>query len=186
MASTTPEAVRHARRLLRWSLATLAATVFHHVYGALLYRTPWRIHGAVAAVPLASVLWLLVAAYVRGNRFKRLAGRTLAAIAVAGLIIAIGLFEGAYNHGVKDVLYLAGLSPEALRRFFPRPRYELPNNLIFEASGLAQVIPAVLTAGAWFRFVMALHRDGSPRGTRGVAMPARTGRRPGQTEVRNV
>jgi hypothetical protein len=161
--STTPRAVHRARALLRWSLATLAATVVHHVYGGLLYQTPWRIHGAIVAVPLALMVWLLVAAYIRGNRFKSLAGWTLAAITLAGPIVVIGLFEGAYNHGVKDVLFLAGLSPETLRRIFPPPRYELPNSTFFEASGLAQVIPAVLTAGVWLRFVVALHRERSPR-----------------------
>jgi hypothetical protein len=55
----------------------------------------------------------------------------------------IGLFEGGYNHALKNALYFGGASPELLAALFPPPTYELPDNVLFEASGVAQLVLAV-------------------------------------------
>jgi hypothetical protein len=162
-----------AHSVLRWSIATIVATAVHHVYGGVFYRTPWRIHGAAAALALAVVLWALTAAFIRGRRLTSLAGVALAVIALTGPIMAIGLFEGAYNHGVKDVLFLAGLSPEMLRRIFPPPRYELPNDVVFETTELAQVMPAIMAARVWFQWIVALFADAADANREGGAVTSR-------------
>lgn len=72
--------------------------------------------------------------------------------------MAIGLFEGAYNHLLKNVLFFAHAPESLLLRLFPPPIYELPNNVAFELSGVAQVIPAAFAGVATFRYVRDLAR----------------------------
>lgn len=38
------------------------------------------------------------------------------------------------------------MSPTLLHRLFPPPTYELPNDLLFELLGVAQVVPAAIAA----------------------------------------
>ena len=68
------------------------------------------------------------------------------AIAAAAFVFPfamIGLYEGGYNHVLKNVLYFGGASPELLAALFPPPAYELPDSALFEVSGIAQLAPAV-------------------------------------------
>jgi hypothetical protein len=68
-------------------------------------------------------------------------------------IAGYGLFEGGYNHVLKDLLYFGGASPELMHRLFPPPAYELPNDVFFEVTGVLQVVPAVIAAYYLYRFV---------------------------------
>jgi peroxiredoxin len=70
-------------------------------------------------------------------------------------VLSIGLFEGLYNHVLKNILFLSGAPASVLLRMFPPPTYELPNDAGFEVSGVAQVIPAAFTALALLRFARA-------------------------------
>jgi hypothetical protein len=40
-----------------------------------------------------------------------------------------------------------------MRRLFPPPRYELPDNLFFEVTGVLQVVPAAVTAYHLYQLV---------------------------------
>jgi hypothetical protein len=75
---------------------------------------------------------------------------------VAFPVLAIGAFEGVYNHVAKDALFLAGAPRTLLLRLFPPPTYEMPNDPWFEVSGVLQVIPAAFAGLASLRFVRAL------------------------------
>jgi hypothetical protein len=48
----------------------------------------------------------------------------------------LGLFEGGYNHLLKVVLWAARVRPAKLQKLFPPDEYVLPNDIIFEASGI--------------------------------------------------
>jgi hypothetical protein len=148
-----------ARPVLHAALATLALTALHHLYGGLIYATPWRLHGAALATAIGGLLAAVAAVYTRTHR--RIAGVALAAGVVAIPVLATGAFEGAYNHVAKNLLYAAGAAPELLARLFPPPRYELPDDAVFELSGVAQVVPAAVAALAVLRFVRGL-RHGVP------------------------
>ena len=63
-------------------------------------------------------------------------------------VALIGLFEGAYNHALKNALYFAGASSTLMNRLFPPPTYELPNDVFFEATGVMQAVLGGITA--WF------------------------------------
>jgi peroxiredoxin len=166
-------------RVTSYALTVLLLTTVHHVYGAYVYHTPWRLHvafisGVAAAATIGSVLVLRrnvddVADHVA---FWVFVGVTLA-LPVA----AIGLFEGAYNHVLKDALYSAGASTSLMMRMFPPPAYELPNDAFFEITGVMQVVPASVTGWLLYRLVRSrwgvdfvrgsLDHDGSPgRGAR--------------------
>jgi hypothetical protein len=73
-------------------------------------------------------------------------------------VTAIGLFEGGYNHAVKDGLYLAGASPALMHRLFPPPAYELPNDLFFEVTGVQQLVLGTITGYRLYRFVKGRQR----------------------------
>ncbi|MCP3141678.1 hypothetical protein [Pyxidicoccus xibeiensis] len=127
------------------SLAVLLLTSVHHAYGAALYRTPWRLHmvgvAAVTAVVLLGSLALLLA---RPGSLVALGVFTLTTLGMP--VGMIGVFEGVYNHVLKNVLFFAGTSRSLLERLFPPPTYELPDDLLFELTGVLQVPPAVLAA----------------------------------------
>jgi hypothetical protein len=70
----------------------------------------------------------------------------------------IGFFEGGYNHVLKDALYFGGASRELMQTLFPAPAYELPHSVLFEVTGVAQLMPAVL--GARHLYKLASERLG--------------------------
>jgi hypothetical protein len=129
--------------ILKASLATLAVFVAHHAHGAVLYATPWRLH----AVPFAFVAGLVLIA-AHALRRHRGARRVFLATAVVVPVLLIGLYEGVYNHLVKNLLFLGGASRDLLLALFPPPTYELPGDLLFELSGVLQIAPAAAVARA--------------------------------------
>jgi hypothetical protein len=146
-------------RVTSCALAVLLLTTIHHVYGAYVYHTPWRLHvtfisgfAATAIVGSLLVLRRHTGAVVRLIAFWVFVGVTLV-IPVA----AIGLFEGGYNHALKDALYFAGASTSLMTRMFPPPTYELPNDAFFEITGVMQVMPAGATA--WFLYRLVRSRS---------------------------
>jgi hypothetical protein len=137
-----------APRALPWIYALLALTSVHHVYGAIHYGTPWRYHAVqLSAVTMAI---LVITDRLRRGRPGSLVGRVarwaLVVVSWAIPVLFIGGFEGLYNHVLKDVLHFAGLPPTWMATMFPAPMYEMPNDLVFEISGVLQVVPAALAA----------------------------------------
>lgn len=123
---------------LYWTSGLYLLTACHHYYGAVVYGTPWRAHvvfgGGIALLFCFLLSWF----YRQTQRKWWLYGYLiLAAILFGG---GIGLFEGLYNHVVKNLLYFAGMNKESWRRLFPAPVYEVPENFLFEATGILQFI----------------------------------------------
>ncbi|MEP9390352.1 hypothetical protein [Mesorhizobium sp. KR9-304] len=129
------------------ALSVLLLTSVHHVYGAVIYDTPWRSHIAHISAPVGAAIAL--AYYIgwsrRGSRLGLAATWTGSLIALAFPVAALGIYEGGYNHVVKNIAYF-GLGQEAARTLFSGAAYEMPNDFIFEATGVAQFPLAVLTA----------------------------------------
>ena len=143
-------------RALRPSLWLLALTSVHHAYGALAFDTPWRWH----VVPVALIAaGLLVAAASFARRAERRAAKiALAHIAVAEFLLpgpGSGVFEGLYNHAVKNALYFGGAPAQLMATLFPPPTYEWPHDLFFEASGIAQGLLGALVLWRWYGLVRA-------------------------------
>jgi hypothetical protein len=128
--------------MLLASAGVLILTVFHHIYGAALYATPWRHHVAVLVLPVLLVLIFAYGIY-RWHPRTRLGQASLRLFIVVMLLVPvglIGLFEGGYNHLVKNMLYFGGVSRATLDQLFPAPSYEMPDDLWFEVTGILQFI----------------------------------------------
>ncbi|BCH20650.1 hypothetical protein [Mesorhizobium sp. L-8-3] len=129
------------------AILTLVLTSVHHAYGAMIYETPWRLHILHVAVPTAVAIALLLCIGFtrRGKPGGRLATWAAIAIIMAFPVAAIGVFEGGYNHVLKNLVYF-GFGAESAKELFPPPTYEMPNDIVFELTGIAQFPLCVLAA----------------------------------------
>jgi hypothetical protein len=156
--STTSISSQQRLSQATWSaLAVLLLTSVHHVYGAFIYHTPWRLHVApVAGLTAAALVGILLVLRrhtddVAGHiAFWAFVGITLV-IPVAG----IGFFEGGYNHALKNALYFAGARTSLMVRLFPPPTYELPNDAFFEITGVMQAFLGAVTCWLLYRVVQS-------------------------------
>ncbi len=158
---TSISSQRLASRVAWSALSVLLLTSIHHAYGAYIYNTPWRLHVVFVSVPVAVAIFGSLLALRRWP--ATIAGEAavwvFAVVTLLFPVAGIGLFEGGYNHTVKDVLYLAGASGELMNRLFPPPTYELPNDAFFEVTGVLQVIPGIITGYLLYLFVKRRQRD---------------------------
>jgi hypothetical protein len=150
-----------SRRVLVSALALFVVTSIHHGYGAYVYNSPWRLHAVLVSGVTVLVLAGLQTAFRSSSR--TLIGKTArGAFVVVGtvvLFLGFGVFEGGYNHVVKDILYFSNVSPELLRRLYPSSLYELPNNVLFEVTGVLQIVPGIAIGYYLYRLVRAVpHR----------------------------
>ncbi len=147
--------LRAANRATLGTAAMFAVTTVHHVYGAYIYNTPWRIHAAVIS-GFATALIVLSLRLLRkrsGDAVGSVAAWTFIVVTFLVPFLEFGVFEGAYNHVLKDMLYLAHSSPELMTRLFPPPTYEMPNNIFFEVTGVMHVVPGFMTGYYLYQFV---------------------------------
>lgn len=135
------------------SIVVLALTSIHHLYGAVVYETPWRMHVMYVSIPGAILIagFLLIAWQFRGTSRGRMAAWF--GVALAFPVGIIGIYEGGYNHLLKNLLYFGGAT-DLVSQLFPSPAYELPNDAFFELTGITQFV-AGLVAG---RYVLRLSR----------------------------
>lgn len=119
-------------------------TSAHHIYGAIIYHTPWRLHVLFLSVPVMVITFLFRKRVKTGeNPWSVLSNIYLGTILLFSVLL-IGVFEGLYNHVLKNILFFAGLPEKSMYRIFPPGVYELPNDFLFELSGIAQGIIALL------------------------------------------
>jgi hypothetical protein len=135
-------------RATRNALAALVLTSIHHAYGAYIYDTPWRLHVVyIAACAAAAIVGPLAMVRLNPGRLIRRVALSVAGVVILVVpVVLIGLVEGVYNHAIKIVLYAFGMPATTMHRLFPPPAYQLPNDFVFEATGVIQIVPA-LAAG---------------------------------------
>lgn len=137
--------MKYLHRFFRYSLYIMATTLLHHLYGAIIYPQKFRIYTALFAVPIMLTEYL---AYKKYQKDKRKVWKALFEwIAILIPLLAIGLYEGGYNHVLKNILFFSGTKRSTLTKLFPPPAYEMPDNFIFEATGVLQfalAIPAII------------------------------------------
>jgi hypothetical protein len=127
-------------------------TTIHHFYGAYIYDEPIRLHAAIIAIP---VIIVLLATYFGQDRAQDTAStKRLRAIFIGVTflfpIAAIGIYEGGYNHVIKDVLFFSGVPTQFLDRMYPSV-YQLPDDFLFEFTGVAQFFTGVACTIFLFR-----------------------------------
>src|SRR5690606_10126675 len=101
----------------------------------------------------------------------KLAAWLALAVSIVFAIVLIGFYEGGYNHVLKNALYFAGAKDLTLR-LYSGSLYEMPNDFIFETTGIVQFLAAVAAA----RFTWPLFRSAASRGvsSRGSVTRSRT------------
>jgi hypothetical protein len=122
----------------------------HHVYGAFEYETPWRL--VVSLWIPAFVLLILSMLFVLRRYAGRLATTTaMWIVLLGGVIFQVGftMFECMYSHILKNILFFGGASQKVLEQLFPPPAYHLPDNLLFELTGVAQLAGFLAAWYAW-------------------------------------
>ena len=155
MTSRAPLRIEAAKRAVFGSMALSAVTTVHHVYGAYIYRTPWRLHAVIISA-LATALIAVCLRLLRrhpNNRIGVVVSWAFITVTFLVPFLGFGLFEGAYNHALKIALYFAHTSPVLMARQFPPPTYEMPNDAFFELTGVMQVIPGLVTGYYLYRYV---------------------------------
>jgi len=121
--------------------AIVLLTSIHHVYGAIHYKTPWRLHTLHINIP-GLIFITVILLYSLKDYEQRLKLRRISVFMVFIIwLLWLGLFEGIYNHLFKDILYFSGTPLAVMRMLFPPPTYDLPNDLIFEVTGILQILP---------------------------------------------
>jgi len=148
----------HARRASWHALLTMILTSVHHAYGAVVYATPWRLHVVLVSAVIAPLVFVARAAVLRNaseGAPSPFAFRSFVVLVLAFPVIGIGIFEGAYNHVAKNLLYFGGAPAALLHTLFPPGIYELPDNAFFEFTGVLQTLPALIAGGHIIRLVRA-------------------------------
>jgi ABC-type uncharacterized transport system permease subunit len=164
----------------RYASAVLLLTSIHHAYGAYVYNTPWRYHAVLVAGVTAPLIFGALAV-MRSHRsgLLRMSAQGLFVVGTLGVaVLMIGTFEGLYNHVVKNLLYFGGASPALMMRLFPAPTYEMPNDVLFEVTGVLQAVPAA--PAAWYLYRMTWRPVQGPAPAFGIndprSCPIRLGR----------
>ncbi len=136
------------------SAGILILTMIHHVYGAVIYDTPWRYRVAVIVLPVLLVLVLTYGVYLRrpGTLLGKASRWLFIVLTLLVPVGGIGLFEGGYNHLVKNILFFEGVPQTTLGQLFPPPEYEMPNDLWFEVTGVLQFFIGLYAAYYLFRW----------------------------------
>lgn len=135
-------------RALLASMSVLVLTVIHHVYGAVIYNSPFRLHIVFFVLPVMAV-YFVVYSLIRRSPSKWYGTVSLWLFMILTLAIPVGMFgliEGGYNHLMKNILYFGGATQPFLDRLFPPPTYEMPNDVWFEATGILQFFVGLYSA----------------------------------------
>ena len=121
-------------RLVLSISCTYLITAIHHSYGAWLYQTPWRNH-----MVSQGAVWLIVCLiFLIVNKYwnQKWAFWVFLPLSFFFFFGALGLYEGLYNHVLKNILHYGELPESMLLRLYPPPKYELPNDFLFELTGI--------------------------------------------------
>lgn len=133
------------------------SSAFHHAYEAGHYQDPGKLVGlAFATAMLAVVLVALGQCERTGSRhFPGI----FTAVTLVWWVGLVGLYMGAYNYLLKNVLFgLHAISPATLSALFPTEHLP-PADIFHEGSGLLMAVLAAWVALAW-RQLVVLPRPG--------------------------
>lgn len=123
------------KKVVLYANSLLLLTSIHHVYGAYIYDSPWRLHILGFSIPIFVFnMWVLPRILIR----KKIMAYLFWSINILLTVCQIGLFEGLYNHLIKVILFYSGTSETVMASLFPPPNYEMPNDFFFELTGILQ------------------------------------------------
>ena len=124
-----------------YSNALMIVTSIHHVYGAVVYNTPWRLHILMVSIPVL-IFTLVVSHFLIKREFpgKNLLLLFFWTIILIFSVVLIGGYEGVYNHALKNVFFFSETSETILDKMFPSSMYVMPDDFLFELTGVLQAV----------------------------------------------
>lgn len=129
---------------------------FHHWYGAIVYNTPWRVGVSYWIAGLVIFIYSLL--YFHWIYAGRIIGKIVMWIFLFGAVFfqaGFIMFECVYSHVLKNILFFGGVSQSILEKLYPSPAYHLPDNLLFELTGLLQLVGFV---AVWYAYLVFKNR----------------------------
>jgi hypothetical protein len=148
--------LKQLKRTGLYSNALMVLTTIHHIYGAVIYSTPWMLHVIFLSAPVLVVTIILE--YLLKKYDNRFLFWLYSFVILVPSISFIGLFEGIYNHILKDIMFYSGFSEETMLAMFPPPAYEMPNDFLFEFTGVLQGIVCSVLMVVFYKFIRARRR----------------------------
>lgn len=135
-----------------WGVVVIIVTTVHHVWGAYLYDTPWRLHIVFIGVPIATafVALLIYAAPRHGTGAARVAAWLAVVLIVVFCTAMLGVYEGGYNHVLKNIVYF---THGPVGWMFPDGVTGIPDDVLFEVTGMAHLPTGILAAVACWRLL---------------------------------
>lgn len=136
--------INKQKKVNLYSNLLMGLTSVHHLYGAVIYNTPWRAHVLFISIPVIIITVILTRRIQRTkNGLQKFLFWIYWVIILCVSVLLIGVFEGLYNHVLKNILFFSGLSDAMLYKLFPPGMYKMPNNFFFETTGVLQGAIAV-------------------------------------------
>lgn len=133
---------RQRSKVTLYSILLMALTSAHHLYGAMIYHTPWRMHVLFLSVPV------IIATLVLNQMLNQPGSRRWVLwlywiITLSASVLLIGIFEGIYNHILKNILFFSGFPAGSMAKLYPGGTYEMPDDFLFEFTGVTQGMVAI-------------------------------------------
>ncbi len=174
-ADALPSSVTGAtKKVLLAVVVQGAITILHFLYGVRVYEDRGRLHIVVPALVALAMVVALAVLFVRRPGALTLA--LLLTVSFVPFVAVFGLVHGGYHHVLKLILFHAGASKETLESLFMSPDYVLPDDLVFEVSGVLGLVAAAFVGHRMIRLFREFRRapcTGSPPETAGAPPESR-------------
>jgi hypothetical protein len=143
--------------LSKYSLWLMITTTIHHVYGAYIYHTPDRIHALAISIPVILLILYFDSRFSKSSPPHRTISTILYMVVIfVPTLLLIGVLEGIYNHIFKNILFSFRVSEHTIIHtfygFYDPEIIEIPNDVFFEVTGIAQGFLAIPIAIYFARF----------------------------------
>lgn len=130
--------------LLTLTTALAITTFIHHVYGGIKYYTPKVNRLKIAG--LIVITYGVTLALHTASQHTHWVSYVYNGLILVWWVGGFGIFEGGYNHLLKVALWAARVKPAKLQKLFPPDEYVLPNDIIFEGSGIVTFVIGLFVA----------------------------------------
>jgi hypothetical protein len=135
---------RQSKLLSTYLVLIWVTTLVHHIYGALIYNSVWRIYFPLFVFPVILILTLFLQ-YLFLSKKRKSFKITFILFVAFFWILLVGIIEGGYGHLLKNILNWLAYPKAKLETMFPpefgnQSFFEQPNDWFFEISGISQLI----------------------------------------------
>jgi hypothetical protein len=128
-----------------WTFLTWLITAVHHFYTGVLYHTMWRAwFAAYAIIPMVICITLLYFGFKKERKFYVVSYLILSFIF---FFIVVGLWEGAWCHTTKLLLYSFGIPFHNAPASWNVPPAPTPTDVFSEVTGVLNFIFASINLG---------------------------------------